>query len=76
MAMKLDHRSEGAVDAHKYRGSLKSSMKSITQIYSSTQGEHKNTSKTSAIEASHSQPHLCINSLKKEVVIVAVESKE
>ena len=41
-----------AADAHKYRRSLKSSMGSITQIYSSTQGDHKNTSKTLAIEAS------------------------
>ena len=40
------------LDAHRYRGSLKSSMGSITQIYSSTQGEHKNTSLTLAIEAS------------------------
>jgi hypothetical protein len=42
------------LDAHKYRGSLKSLMGSITQIYSSTQGEHKNTNKTLAIEASPS----------------------
>jgi hypothetical protein len=27
------------LDAHKYRGLLKSSMGSITQIYNSTQGE-------------------------------------
>jgi hypothetical protein len=40
------------LDAHKYRGSLKSSMESITQIYSSTQGEHKNINKTLEIEAS------------------------
>ena len=45
-------------DAHKYRGSLKSSMGSITQIYSSTQGEHKNTSKTLAIEVSLSTTHV------------------
>jgi hypothetical protein len=42
----------GGADAHKYRGSLKSSMGSITQIYSSTQGGHKNINKTLAIEAS------------------------
>ena len=40
------------LDAHKYRGSLKSLMGSITQIYSSIQGEHKNTNKTLAIETS------------------------
>jgi hypothetical protein len=40
------------LDAHKYRGSLKSLMESITQIYSLTQGEHKNINKTLAIEAS------------------------
>jgi hypothetical protein len=40
------------LDAHKYKGSLKSSMGSIIQIYSSTQGEHKNTNKTLAIVAS------------------------
>ena len=39
-------------DAHKYRGSLKSSLGSITQIYSSTRWEHKNIDKTLAIEAS------------------------
>jgi hypothetical protein len=42
------------LDAHKYRGSLKSLMGSITQIYSLTQGEHKNTNKTLEIEASPS----------------------
>jgi hypothetical protein len=40
------------LDANKYRGSLKSSMGSITLIYSLTQGEHKNINKTLAIEAS------------------------
>ena len=40
------------IDAHKYRGSLKSSLGSITQIYSLTRWEHKNTNKTLAIEAS------------------------
>ncbi len=40
------------LDALKCKGSLKSSMGSITQIYSSTQGEHKNTNKTLAIETS------------------------
>ena len=43
---------ENILMTHKCRGSLKSSMGSITQIYSSTQGEHKNTSKTLAIETS------------------------
>ena len=47
-----DNGARKCLDAHKYRGSLKSSMRSITQNYSSTQGEHKNTSKTLAIEAS------------------------
>jgi hypothetical protein len=46
------------IDAHKYRGSLKSSMGSITQIYSLTQGEHKNIYKTLAIEASLSTTHV------------------
>jgi hypothetical protein len=46
------------LDAHKYRGSLKSLIESITQIYSSTQGEHKNTNKTLAIEASLSITHV------------------
>jgi hypothetical protein len=40
------------LDTLKYRGSLKSSMGSITQIYSSTQGEHKNINKNLAIEVS------------------------
>jgi hypothetical protein len=40
------------LDAHKYGGSLKSLIESITQIYSSTQGENKNINKTLAIEAS------------------------
>ena len=39
-------------DAHKYRGSLKSSLGSITKIYSSTRWEHKNIDKTLAIEVS------------------------
>ena len=39
-------------DAHKYRGSLKSSLGSITQSYSSARWEHKNINKTLAIEAS------------------------
>ena len=42
----------GTGDAHKYRGLLKSSLGSITQIYSSTRWEHKNINKTLAIEAS------------------------
>jgi hypothetical protein len=46
------------LDAHKYRGSLKSLLRSITQIYSSTQGEHKNINKTLGIEASLSITHV------------------
>jgi hypothetical protein len=38
------------LDAHKYRGLLISSMGTIIQIHSSTQGEHKNTGKTLPIE--------------------------
>jgi hypothetical protein len=45
-------------DAHQDMGSMKSSMGSITQIYSLTQREHKNTSKTLAIEASLSTTHV------------------
>jgi hypothetical protein len=46
------------LDAHKYWGSLKSLMGSVTQIYSSTEGEHKNINKTLAIEASLSITHV------------------
>jgi hypothetical protein len=46
-------------DTHKYKGSLKSLMGSITQIYSSTQGEQtRNISKTLAIETSVSTTHV------------------
>jgi hypothetical protein len=58
-------------DAHKYRGSLKSSMGSITQIYSSTQGEHTNINKTLAIER-HSRSHIYINKLNKETVMAMI----
>jgi hypothetical protein len=37
-----DSEDEWTSETLKYRGSLKSSMGSTTQIYSSTQGEHKN----------------------------------
>ena len=54
----LPHDGESITDTHKYRGSLKSSLGSITQIYSSTRWEHKNTNKTLAIEASLSTTHI------------------
>jgi hypothetical protein len=63
-------------DTLKYRGALKSSMGSITQIHSLTQGEQTRISLRVKQLIHHSQPHMCINILKEQVVIIAVETKQ
>jgi hypothetical protein len=55
-------------DAHKYSGSLKSSMGSGTQIYSCLKGNTRIPIRLSQLRH-HSQPHLYINKLTKQVVI-------
>jgi hypothetical protein len=64
------------LDTHKCRGSLKSSMGSITQIYSLTQGEQTRILARLQQLRRDSQPHMYINILKKQMVIIAVHAKQ
>jgi hypothetical protein len=59
MVLNCHHKIEDLLDyTRKYRGSLKSSIGSIIQIYSLTQGEHKNTNNTLAIATLLSTTHV------------------
>jgi hypothetical protein len=58
-----------ALDIHNYRGSLKSLLGSITQIYSSTRIEYKNSNKTLEIETSLSTTHVVQYSQSSKVVL-------
>jgi hypothetical protein len=51
-------------------------MESITQIYSLTQGEQTRILARLKQLRRHSQPHLYINILKQQVVIIAVQAKQ